>query len=73
MKDGMIILSSVDIRSVMTDLWNEEEARTMSVNSSTSVDEMMDFLFDGRKPGEQAMPEQNTQKLARGTGEPDEE
>ena len=45
-KDGMIILSSVDIRSVMEDLINEQKARTMPVNSSTTVEEMMDFMFD---------------------------
>ena len=42
-RDGMIILSSVDILSVMEDLMNEQKARTMKFGT---VEEMMDFLFD---------------------------
>ena len=42
-RDGMIILSSVDIRSVMEDLINEQKARTMEFGT---VEEMMDFMFD---------------------------
>jgi hypothetical protein len=42
-RDGMIILSSVDILSVMEDLMNEQKARTMRFGT---VEEMMDFLFD---------------------------
>ena len=48
-KDGMIILSSVDILSVMEDLMNEQKARTMKFGT---VEEMMDFLFDHAVPDE---------------------
>ena len=42
-KDGLIILSSVDIRSVMEDLMDEQKARTMAFGTP---EEMMDFMFD---------------------------
>ena len=48
-KDGMIILSSVDILSVMEDLMYEKKARTMRLGTE---EEMMDFLFDHAVPDE---------------------
>jgi hypothetical protein len=46
-KDGLIILSSVDIRSVMEDLMVEQKARTMAFGTE---EEMMDFMFDHSSP-----------------------
>ena len=52
-----------DVQSVMDDLWREEKARTM-VHGEGTVDEMMEFLFYGTKPGRARLPTQGTQALA---------
>ena len=54
-----------DAQSVMDDLWREEKARTM-VHGEGTLDQMMEFLFDGAKPGRDRLPTQGTQALAQG-------
>ena len=39
-----------DMKSVMEDLWNEEKATTMTSENHT-VEQMMAFLFEGKRPG----------------------
>ena len=53
-----------DVRSVMKDLWNEQQANTMPAGNHT-IEELMEFLFEGNdEPGQAAaLSDQSTQGL----------
>lgn len=43
--EGEVIIDMAHVCAIMADLWAEEKARTMTVESHT-VDEMIDFVFN---------------------------